>query len=71
MDESLADKDLSQKISREEKEHLIAECNAAYIDINQLLAACKVKSLDEISYKYYNYIIKYWDKYVARLGNYF
>lgn len=69
--ESLADKDLSQKIGREEKEHLIAECNAAYIDINQLLAACKVKSLDEISYKYYNYIIKYWDKYVARLGNYF
>lgn len=69
--ESLADKDLSKKIGREEKEHLIAECNAAYIDINQLLAACRLNSLDQLTYRHYNYIIKYWDKYVAKLSNYF
>lgn len=69
--ESLADKDLSQKIGREEKEHLIAECNTAFIDINQLLAACRLNSLDQLTYRHYNYIIKYWDKYVAKLGNYF
>ena len=66
-----ADKDLSQKIGREEKEHLIAECNTAFIDINQLLAACRLNSLDQLTYRHYNYIIKYWDKYVAKLGNYF
>ncbi len=69
--ESLADKDLSRKIGREEKEHLIAECNAAYIDINQLLATCRLNSLDQLTYRHYNYIIKYWDKYVAKLSNYF
>lgn len=69
--ESLTDKDLSQKIGREEKEHLIAECNAAYIEINQLLAACRLNSLDQLTYRHYNYIIKYWDKYVAKLSNYF
>lgn len=69
--ESLTDKDLSQKIGREEKEHLIAECNAAYIDINQLLATCRLNSLDQLTYRHYNYIIKYWDKYVAKLSNYF
>ena len=69
--ESLADKDLSQKIGSEEKEHLIAECNAAYIDINQLLATCRLNSLDQLTYRHYNYIIKYWDKYVAKLSNYF
>lgn len=69
--ESLADKDLSRKIGREEKEHLIAECNAAYIDINQLLATCRLSSLEQLTYRHYNYIIKYWDKYVAKLSNYF
>lgn len=69
--ESLADKDLSRKIGNEEKEHLIAECNAAYIDINQLLAACRLNNLEELTYRHYNYIIKYWDKYVAKLSNYF
>lgn len=69
--ESLADKDLSQKIGKEEKEHLIAECNAAYIDINQLLASCRLSSLEQLTYRHYNYIIKYWDKYVAKLSNYF
>lgn len=69
--ESLTDKDLSNKIGIEEKEHLIAECNAAYIEINQLLAACRLNSLDQLTYKHYNYIIKYWDKYVAKLSNYF
>lgn len=69
--ESLADKDLSKKIGKEEKEHLIAECNAAYIDINQLLASCRLNSLDQLTHRHYNYIIKYWDKYVAKLSNYF
>lgn len=69
--ESLSDKDLSKKIGTEEKEHLIAECNAAYIDINQLLATCRLNSLEELTYRHYNYIIKYWDRYVAKLSNYF
>ena len=76
---SIFDSDKKEWISKQdvgtesytEKEHLIAECNTAFIDINQLLAACRLNSLDQLTYRHYNYIIKYWDKYVAKLGNYF
>lgn len=51
--------------------NLITECEKLYIKLEDLLTLYKVKSLDDITFRQYDNMIKNWDKIVLQLNNFF
>lgn len=60
-----------KKINQKQKDYLITECEKLFIKLEDLLALYKVQSLDDITFRQYDNMLKNWDRIVKKLNNFF
>lgn len=60
-----------KKINKKQQDYLITECEKLFIKLEDLLALYKVQSLDDITFRQYDNMLKNWDKIVKKLNNFF